>query len=58
MTKQELLDRIYPSIYEPRGRLTAVAYMTPEPVRFPEKETGEKRDLLPGDRWGGNGSCA
>ena len=38
--------------------LSCTAYVTPEPVPFSERMTGEKKELAIGDRWGNLWDCA
>lgn len=60
MTRRERLDRIYGTLCTTVGQLTATAYPTEEPVPFRDrmKDSAHGKELLPGDRWGRNGSCA
>ena len=53
-TARALKDRIY----KKTGELTITCYKTREPVSFRERETGEKRTLNKGEKWGELFDCA
>jgi alpha-mannosidase len=60
-TKRHLdaaLKRLESYIYTPISELDAIAWITPEPVSFTERESGEQRKIAIGDSWGKLWDCA
>lgn len=45
-------------IYVPLEELRVTAWVTPEPVPYEERMSGQRLELVPGDRWGGLWDCA
>lgn len=60
-TKQQLgvaLKKIEEAIYTPIADLTATAWLTPEPVPFHDRKTGQKTQIPIGTSWGKLWDCA
>ena len=55
---KEVKERIKDMIYKPIAPLEVTAWVTPEPVSFEERMTGEKRSLKVGETWGQLWDCA
>ena len=52
------LKRFEEAIYTPVAELNATAWITPEPVPYSERESGERRVIAIGDSWGTLWDCA
>lgn len=55
---KEVKNKIESSIYKPIAPLEVTAWVTPEPVPFEQRMSGEKRRLRIGDSWGKLWDCA
>ena len=55
---KEVKDKIKDLVYKPIAPLEVTAWVTPEPVSFEERMSGEKRNLKIGDSWGQLWDCA
>ncbi|MBB3072106.1 alpha-mannosidase [Paenibacillus baekrokdamisoli] len=55
---RSMLDRIKEHIYVPLSELKVEAWVTPEPIRYEERQSGSKVSLTAGDRWGQLWDCA
>ena len=55
---EKKLDQLFARIYTPVSALTGVAYCSPEPLSFGEKEQGVCIPLEGGTRWGKGWDCA
>lgn len=55
---KQLLSKLREAIYEPVTQLKVTAWVTPEPVSFAERMSGDKITLSPGERWGDLWDCA
>jgi alpha-mannosidase len=51
-------DRVREAVYTTVADLEVTAWVTPEPMPFSRREEGERKDLRPGDKWGGLFDCA
>jgi alpha-mannosidase len=54
----QTLDRIEQAIYSPIAQLHIEAWITPEPVPFAERQSGQYRELAVGESWGQLWDCA
>ena len=55
---KEVKNKIESFIYKPIAPLEATAWVTPEPVPFEQRMSGEKRSLKIGESWGKLWDCA
>ncbi|WP_169083532.1 alpha-mannosidase [Paenibacillus sp. PL91] len=55
---RSVLERLKDQIYKPVSELKATAWVTQEPVPYEARESGQKIELAPGDRWGNLWDCA
>ncbi|MGV2885600.1 alpha-mannosidase [Paenibacillus taichungensis] len=54
----QMLSKLREAIYEPIAKLNVTAWVTPEPVSFEERMSGQKITLSQGERWGELWDCA
>ena len=54
----EKLNKLFDEIYTPIQAFDVTAYITAEPLPYPERMNGEKRILSEGERWGKLWDCA
>ena len=54
----EKLNKLFDEIYTPIQAFDVTAYITAEPLPYPERMNGEKRILAEGERWGKLWDCA
>ena len=52
------LEHIESAIYTHVSELDAIAWITSEPVPFPQRQSGERRQIALGDSWGTLWDCA
>ncbi|NIK80247.1 alpha-mannosidase [Paenibacillus castaneae] len=52
------LERLKDQIYMPLSELNVTAWVTQEPVSYEARESGQRIELTPGDRWGSLWDCA
>ncbi|MRN54698.1 alpha-mannosidase [Paenibacillus monticola] len=52
------MSQLEQSIYEPIALLSVTAWVTPEPVAYTERTSGQQIKLEPGDKWGDLWDCA
>ncbi|WP_379146160.1 alpha-mannosidase [Paenibacillus sp. sgz500992] len=52
------MSQLEQSIYEPISLLAVTAWVTPEPVAYAERTSGQQIHLEPGDKWGDLWDCA
>ncbi|MDQ0919035.1 hypothetical protein [Paenibacillus sp. V4I5] len=57
-TLKQTLNRIENHIYLPVAPLSAIAYVTKEPVSFEERMSGQFLEVRPGEKWGELWDCA
>lgn len=57
-TIEQTVKRLQDRIYKRTGELTITCYKTKEPVPFAERESGEKKILKKGEKWGDLFDCA
>lgn len=57
-TLRHVEGRLRDAMYRPLADLSIEAWVTPEPVPFAARETGQYLALQPGDKWGGLFDCA
>ncbi len=55
---KKTFERIEKAIYQPVADLKVTAWVTPEPVSFSERTTGERKELKVGESWGKLWDCA
>jgi alpha-mannosidase len=53
-----IIDKVKSLIYKPVAELSAEAWITPEPVSFSNRMTGEKAGISTGEKWGNLWDCA
>lgn len=53
-----VLNQIEKKIYETAAELKVTAWVTPEPVSYEERMTGNKKELTIGQKWGDLWDCA
>ena len=53
-----VIKRLEEGIYTPAADLQATAWITPEPVSFDQRMTGEQREIIVGQSWGQLWDCA
>jgi len=54
----QMLSKLREAIYEPIAKLNVTAWVTPEPVPFEERMSGQQITLSQGERWGKLWDCA
>ncbi|MGO4731043.1 alpha-mannosidase [Paenibacillus sp. 2KB_22] len=54
----QMLSKLREAIYEPIAQLNVTAWVTPEPVPFEERMSGQQITLSQGERWGKLWDCA
>ena len=54
----ERLRGLFEEIYTPIARMDVEAFVTKEPVPYPERQSGKRIKLAPGDKWGDLWDCA
>ncbi|MGC5776828.1 alpha-mannosidase [Paenibacillus pabuli] len=54
----QMLSKLREAIYEPIAKLNVTAWVTPEPVPFEERMSGQQITLSQGERWGELWDCA
>ncbi|NRF92050.1 alpha-mannosidase [Paenibacillus frigoriresistens] len=57
-TLKQTLNRIENHIYKPVAQLSAIAYVTKEPVTFEQRMSGQLLEVRPGEKWGELWDCA
>ncbi|RCW49442.1 alpha-mannosidase [Paenibacillus prosopidis] len=55
---KSMLDRLNRNMYKKVSELSVTAWVTPEPVPYEARLTGQRVVLSPGDRWGDLWDCA
>ncbi|GMA62911.1 glycosyl hydrolase-related protein [Alicyclobacillus fastidiosus] len=55
---RHMCNRIQEKIYTKISALSVTAWVTPEPVSYDNRMSGNKRVLTPGDKWGERWDCA
>ncbi|CAM4181418.1 glycosyl hydrolase-related protein [Paenibacillus alkaliterrae] len=55
---KSMLERLKEHIYKPLSELNVTAWVTPEPVPYEARMSGQRIELSSGDRWGKLWDCA
>ncbi|RXZ82039.1 alpha-mannosidase [Paenibacillaceae bacterium] len=55
---KSMLNNLQEKIYVPLDNLNVTAWVTPEPVSYEARMTGQKVELTPGQQWGSLWDCA